>query len=144
MSRLSLPCLFNLYAEYIIQNARLDELQTEIKTTRRNINNLKYEDDTTLKAESEEESKNQEGKLWQTSHDSVLKGRDIILLIKVCILKATVFPVSCTDVRTGPERRLSAKELMISNCDAGEGSWDSLGQQEFHMPLLYGPNISSI
>ena len=45
------PCLFNLYAEYIIQNARLDEAQAGIKTARRNINNLRYADDTTLVAE---------------------------------------------------------------------------------------------
>ena len=50
-------CLFNLYAEYIMWNARLDELQAEIKIDRRNINNLKYADDTTLMAESEEELK---------------------------------------------------------------------------------------
>ena len=48
------PCLFNLYAEYIIQNARLDEAQTRIKIARRNINNLRYADDTTLMAESKE------------------------------------------------------------------------------------------
>ena len=50
-------CLFNLYAEYIIWNAGLDEAQTGIKTARRNINNLRYADDTTLMAESEEELK---------------------------------------------------------------------------------------
>ena len=49
------PCLFNLCAEYIIRNARLDEAQAEIKIARRNINNLRYADDTTLMAESEEE-----------------------------------------------------------------------------------------
>ena len=48
------PCLFNLYAEYIIQNARLDEAQAGIKIAGRNINNLRYADDTTLIAESEE------------------------------------------------------------------------------------------
>ena len=52
------PCLFNLYEEYIIQNARLDEAQTGIKISGRNINNLRYADDTTLMAESEEELKN--------------------------------------------------------------------------------------
>ena len=46
------PCLFNLYAEYIIRNARLNELQADIKIARRNINNLRYADDTTLMAES--------------------------------------------------------------------------------------------
>ena len=51
------PCLFNLYAEYIIQNARLDQAQPGIKIAWRNINNLRYTDDTTLMAESEEELK---------------------------------------------------------------------------------------
>ena len=51
------PCLFNLYAEYIIRNAGLDEAQAGIKIARRNINNLRYADDTTLMAESEEELK---------------------------------------------------------------------------------------
>ena len=52
-----LPCLFNLYAEYIIQNATLDEAQAGIKIAGRNINNLRYADDTTLMPESEEELK---------------------------------------------------------------------------------------
>ena len=49
------PCLFNLYAEYIMRNDGLDEAQAGIKIVRRNINNLRYADDTTLMAESEEE-----------------------------------------------------------------------------------------
>ena len=51
------PCLLNLYSEYIIQNAGLDESQSGIKIAKRNINNLRYADDTTLIAESEEELK---------------------------------------------------------------------------------------
>ena len=51
------PCLFNLYAEYIITNAGLEEAQAGIKIARRNITNLRYADDTTLMAESEEELK---------------------------------------------------------------------------------------
>ena len=51
------PCLFNLYAEYITQNAELDEAQAGIKISRRNINSLGYADDTNLMAESEEELK---------------------------------------------------------------------------------------
>ena len=51
------PCLFNLYAEYIMRNAGLEEAQTGIKFAGRNINNLRYADDTTLMAESEEELK---------------------------------------------------------------------------------------
>ena len=52
------PCLFNLHAEYIMKNAGLDEAQAGIKIARRNINNLRYADDTTLMGESEEELKN--------------------------------------------------------------------------------------
>ena len=52
-----LPCLINLYAEYITQNAGLEEAQAGIKIARRIINNLRYADDTTLMAESEEELK---------------------------------------------------------------------------------------
>ena len=52
------PCLFKLYAEYIMRNAGLDEAQSGIKTARRNINNLRYADDITLMAESKEELKN--------------------------------------------------------------------------------------
>ena len=51
------PCLFNLYAEYIVKNAGVDEAQAGIKIAGRNINNLRYADDTTLMAESEEELK---------------------------------------------------------------------------------------
>ena len=51
------PCLFNFYAEYIMQNARQGEAQARIKTARKDINNLQYADDTTLMAESKEELK---------------------------------------------------------------------------------------
>ena len=51
------PCLFNLYAEYLMRNNGLDEAQVGIKITRRNINNLRYADDTTLMEESKEELK---------------------------------------------------------------------------------------
>ena len=51
------PCLFNLHAEYTMRNAGLDEAQSGIKIARRNIDNLRYADDTTLMAESEEELK---------------------------------------------------------------------------------------
>ena len=65
------PCLFNLYAEYIMRNSRLDEAQAGIKIARRNINNLRYADDTILKAEREEELKGEreEWKSWlKTQH----------------------------------------------------------------------------
>jgi len=51
------PCLFNFFAEYIMQNARLDEVQAGIKIAKRNINNLRYSDDTTLMVETKEELK---------------------------------------------------------------------------------------
>ena len=54
---ISSPCLFNLYAEYIMQNSGLDEAQGRIKIARRNINNLRYADDTTFMAERKEELK---------------------------------------------------------------------------------------
>ena len=66
-------CLFNLYAEYIIWNARLDEAQAGIKIARRNINNLRYADDTTLMAESEEELKSLLMKVKEESEKVGLK-----------------------------------------------------------------------
>ena len=57
MSRLYIPSLFNFYAEYIMRNAGLDEAQAGMKIAGRNIDNLRYVDDTTLMAESEEELK---------------------------------------------------------------------------------------
>ena len=67
------PCLFNLYAEYIIRNARLDEVQAGIKIAGRNINNLRYADETTLMAESEEELKSFLMKVKEESEKAGLK-----------------------------------------------------------------------
>ena len=67
------PWLFNFYAEYIMWNAGLDEAQAEIKITGRNINNLRYADDTTLMAESEEEPKNLLMKVKEESEKVGLK-----------------------------------------------------------------------
>ena len=67
------PCLLNLYAEYIIQNAGLDEAQAEIKIPGRNISNLRYADDTTLMAESEEELKSLLMKVKEESKNAGLK-----------------------------------------------------------------------
>ena len=67
------PCLFNLYAEYIKRNAELEEAQAGIKIARRNINNLRYADDTTLMAESEEELKSLLMKEKEESEKVVLK-----------------------------------------------------------------------
>ena len=67
------PCLFNLYTEYIIRNAGLDEAQAGIKIARRNTNNLRYADDTTHMAESEEELKSLLMKLKEESEKVGLK-----------------------------------------------------------------------
>ena len=67
------PCLFNVYAEYIMQNAGLDEVQAGIKIPRRNINNLRYADDTILMAKSEEELKSLLMKVKEESEKAGLK-----------------------------------------------------------------------
>ena len=79
------PCLFNLYAEYIMRNAGLDEAQAGIKTAGRNINNLRYADDTTLMAESEEELK---GLLMKVKKESEKVG------LKLNIQKTQIMPSS--------------------------------------------------
>ena len=175
------PCLFNLYAEYIMQNAGVDEAEAGIKITGRNINNLRYANDATHMAESEEELKSlltvkeksekaglklniRKTKImasgpitsWQiagetvetvtdfifrgskiiadgdcsheikrylffgrkamTNLDSILKSRDITLPIKVCLVKAMVFPVvmyGCESwtVRKAKRQKIDALEL---------------------------------
>ena len=67
------PCLFNLYAEYIMGNVGLDEAQAEIKIARRNINNLRYVDDTTLMAKSKEKLKSLLMKVKEESEKAGLK-----------------------------------------------------------------------
>ena len=67
------PCLFNLYAQYIMRNPGEDEAQVEIKIARRNINNLRYADDTTLTAKSEEELKSLLMKVKEESEKAFLK-----------------------------------------------------------------------
>ena len=69
------PCLFNFYAEYIMRNAGLEEAQAGIKIARRNINNFRYADDTTLMAESEEELKSLLMKVKEESEKSWLKAQ---------------------------------------------------------------------
>ena len=69
------PCLFNLYAEYIMRKSGLDEVQAIIKIAGRNINNLRYTDDTTLMAEREEELKSSLIKVKEESEKSWLKAQ---------------------------------------------------------------------
>ena len=68
------PCLFNFYAEHIMRNAGLDEAQAGIKIARRNINNLRFADDTTLMAESKEGLKNLLMKVKEESENSTFKN----------------------------------------------------------------------
>ena len=72
------PCLFNLYAEYIMRNAGLEEAQARIKIAGKNINNLRYADDTTLTAESEEELKSLLMKVKEESEKVGLKMRAFV------------------------------------------------------------------
>ena len=96
------PCLFKLYAEYILRNAGLEEAQAGIKIARRNINNLRYADDTTLmgsKITADGDCSHEIkrclllGKKVMTNLDSIFKSRDITLPTKVHLVKAMVFPV---------------------------------------------------
>ena len=128
------PCLFNLYAEYIMQNARLDEAQTRIKIVGRNINNLRYADDTTLMAEGEElksllmkvkeESEkvglklnSQKTKIvvsvpttsWQIDGETIETARDIILGSKI---------TADGDRRHEIKRRLLLGRKAVTNLDS--------------------------
>ena len=84
------PCLFNLHAKYIMRNVGLDKVQAGIKIARRNINNLRYADDTTLMAESEEELKSLLRKVKEESEKVGLK-----LNIKKMKIMASGFITSC-------------------------------------------------
>ena len=87
------PCLFNCYAEYIMRNAGLEEAQAGIKIARRNINNLRYADDTTLMAESEEELKSLLMKVKWQSEKAALK----LNIQKTKIMKSSPI-TSCTQM----------------------------------------------
>ena len=89
------PCLFNLYAEYIMWNARLEEAQAGIKIARRNINNLRYTDDTTLMAESKE-LKNLLMKVKEESEKAGLK----LNILKMKILVSSPISSWQVDVET--------------------------------------------
>ena len=87
------PCLFNLYAEYIMRNAGLDEAQAGIKIAGRNINNLRYADDTTLMAEKEEELKSLLMKVKEESEKVGLK-----LNIQKTKIMASIPITSCEEL----------------------------------------------
>ena len=78
------PCLFNFYAEYIMRNAGLDEAQAGIKIAGENINNLRYAENTTLMAESEEDLKSllMKVKLWSMTKQQQIKERYIMFMVR--------------------------------------------------------------
>ena len=90
------PCLFNCYAEYIMRNAGLEEAQAGIKIARRNINNLRYADDTTLTAESEEELKSLLMKVKE-------EGEKIGLKLNIQKTKITSWEIDGETVETVPD-----------------------------------------
>ena len=105
------PCLFNLYAEYIMRNAGLDEAQAEIKIAGRNINNLRYADDTTLMAESEEELKSLFMKVKEESEKVGLK----LKIQKTNIMAPTwVTEVAIISSSANSWRTLCKSEVAIS------------------------------
>ena len=111
-------CLFNLYAEYIKRNAGLDEAQAGIKIARRNINNLRYADDTTLMAESAEELKSL---LMEVKEESEKVG------LKLNIQKTKIMaPGPITSWQIDGETVETVADL---NCGVGQDSWESLGLQ---------------
>ena len=97
-------CLFNLHAEYIIQNARLDEVQAGIKIAGRNINNLRYADDTILMAESKEELKSLLMKVKEESEEVDLK---ILSIQKTKIVASSLITSWQTDGKTMETMTLS-------------------------------------
>ena len=162
------PCLFNLYAEYIMRNAGLDEAQAGIKISGRNFNNLRYAEDTTLMAESEEELKIERllflGRKVMTNIDSIFKSRDITLPTKVPLAKAMVFPVvtyGCESgtIKKAEHRRIDAFELwcwrrLLSRLDCkefepvhpkGNQSWIFIGRTdaEAETPVLWPPDAKN-
>ena len=113
------PCLFNFYAEYIMWNAGLDEAQAGNKIARRNINNLRYADDTTLMVESKEELKSLLMNVKDVSEKAGLK----LHIRKTKIMASgpiTSWQIDGETVETVAD---------FLNCGVGEDSWESLGLQ---------------
>ena len=111
------PCLFNLYAEYIMRNARLDEAQTGIKIARSNINNLRYTDDTTLMTESEEELKSL---LMKVKEESKKVG------LKLNIQKTKIMATGpITSWQTDRETMETVKDFILGGSKTtADGDWN--------------------
>ena len=109
------PCLFNLYAEYIIRNAGLDEAQAGIKIARRNIKNLRYADNTTVTTESEEELKSLLMKVKEESEKAGLK----LNIQKTNIIASG--PITSRQI-DGETMETVTDLLMLLSCGVREGS----------------------
>ena len=109
------PCLLNLYVEYIIQNAGLNEAQAGIKTATRNINNLRYADDTILMAESEEELKSLLMKVKEKNEKAGLK----LNIQKLKIIASS--PITSWQI-DGETMETVTDLLMLLSCGVREGS----------------------
>ena len=105
-----------------MRNARVDEAEAGIKIARRNINSLKYADDTTLATESEELKSLLLGRKVITNLDNIFKSRDITLPTKVRLVKAMVFPVVMYGCERWTIKKAECQKLMLLNCGVGEDS----------------------
>ena len=121
------PCLFNFYSEYIMQNARLDESQAGIKISRRNINNLRYADDTTLMAESKEELKSLLIRVKEESEKAGLK----LSIQKTKIIASN--PITSWQIDGGKVKKMTDFILLGSKITAD-------GSHEIQRCLLLGRN----
>ena len=123
-----LPCLFNLYADYIMWNAGLNDSQAGIKTARRNINNLREADGTIIMTENEEYLKSLLTRVKEESEKAGLK-----LNIKKTIIMAsgpiTSWPIDREKVETVTDFIFLGSKTTVDFV-AGEDSWESLGLQE--------------
>ena len=123
-------CLFNLFAEYIMRNAGLDETQAGIKIARRNINNLRYADDTILKAESKEELKSLLMKVKEQSEKAGLK---------LNIQKTKIMAYSLTTLlQTDGEKRETMTDFILLGYKITE---DSDCNHEIKRCLLLGKKL---
>ena len=108
------PWLFNLYAEYIVQNAELDEAQARIKIARGNINYLRNADDTTLMTESEKELRHSKPLLtWDLESRGWYNGKTAAIVVENIVSQYTLLPVSC--VILGKSLLLSGPWISILN-----------------------------
>ena len=122
-------CLFNLYAEYIVRNAKLDEEQTRIKIAGRNINNLRYADDTTRMAESEEELKSLFKKVKEESEKVGLK----LNTQKTKIMTSSPITSRQTDMETVREFIFLGSKI-LQKVTAAMKLWDACSLEEKLLP----------